>query len=469
MLLQQIPDGAGLAQRGELAGLARRVGDRVITARGASRTSLAAADAALLSIATRYFMLLVESEAPKLGASGGADAARRLLAEVRNIESVIRLGLERNDLDAAQAAERFANFVRHTGVGDIGLVDAARLVARAHARPELDAKCAVGAADVALSRFQHETAERLYHEALAVFRQIGSAAGESHCYRNIGYVCIRQSRFDAAENWFRQAHATSHDHADALGVTKATELLADVAWARTDTAAAIERYREALVGYEHLGDLRGQGNCWLSLAQTSLFLGKVAEARPAIETAIRFHEAAGHRLGVANGWFLLGEMDFTQSNSQGRANFEAALHIFRALGNTKNEANCTLRLAAISLERNELDEAAALSADAGRLFRRFNDLLGEAETWICAGDVARRRGDTVKALEEYRRALAVFDEIGDSFGRGAAHGRMARVSAEPERRDHFDKAAEAWGAINRAELIVELEAELYSRVNPDQV
>jgi hypothetical protein len=158
---------------------------------------------------------------------------------------------------------------------------------------------------------------------------------------------------------------------------------------------------------------------------------------------------------------MLGELDFNESSARGREWFEQVLVVFRTLGNTKSEANCTLRLAAIALVTDGPAAASALCGEASRLYRRFGDLVGEAAVFLCAGDIELHAGRREQAAVEYMRALVVFETFDDAYSAGVAHGKIARALVDPgERRQHADKAAAYWRNVNRLDLIEELEAAL---------
>ena len=165
--------------------------------------------------------------------------------------------------------------------------------------------------------------------------------------------------------------------------------------------------------------------------------------------------------GIANSLFLRGEVDFAESNARGREWFEEALALFRALGNTKNEASCTLRLAAIALATGQPADARTLCGEAAMLYRRFGDLVGEADVLLCTGDIELHEGRREQAAAAYTRALVVFEKFGDAYSAGVAHGKIAKVLSEPaDRREHADKAAVHWRDVHREDLIDELEAGL---------
>ncbi len=461
-LLDVLPDGRRVAAEAQSTGFVEDENGRLRLTSSVPGSRPDPISSSLRMAARDYFFHLVERDAPLLGKTGGAEATNRLVTDVRNIEAFIRSGLEDNDITAARVAVRFANFIRHTATGDVNLVDRARMVARGAGDKDLESKCSVLLADIALSRFQHDDARKLYEDVIPILRDLHNYKAESTCYRSLGRIALRTSDFIQAETWFEQARSTSEAHEDVAGAASAIELLGDVQWGQNRTDPARALYGQAIERYNRAEQLLGQGNCWLSLAEINISHRRLDEAQACIEKALALHREAGHRLGVANGLFLLGELEHVKNSGDGGPHFEEALTMFRALGNVKNEATCALRLAEISLEQGTFAVALTWCAEAAVLYRRFGDLPGEARTWVSAGDIALRQGNRYKALDEYRRALAVYERYNDKYWLGNIHRKMAKASAEPVRSEHRALAANCWQEIGRRDLIDELDAELSS-------
>ena len=132
-LLAHVPGGRGLADEGLRAGLLVEHDGRVRVAPG-SLTSIPPAPVApspLREGVSGYLFALAEQCAPLIGKQGGREAVGRLVSEVRNIEAAVRWGLGDDNRRAIAVAANFANFMRHTGVGDQRLLTEARAAAQA--------------------------------------------------------------------------------------------------------------------------------------------------------------------------------------------------------------------------------------------------------------------------------------------------------------------------------------------------
>jgi non-specific serine/threonine protein kinase len=147
----------------------------------------------------------------------------------------------------------------------------------------------------------------------------------------------------------------------------------------------------------------------------------------------RFWDARGH-LSEGRGWLeRVLTIDADPNTSRARAlvgaavlarkqgdyahageSYEAALTIFRAVGDRSNVAVSLTNLGVVAQDQGEFDRAAALHEEALTLFRDLGDRARVAASLNNLGIVARRRGNLARAMALYEEALDLWRDLGDA-------------------------------------------------------
>src|SRR5690606_18309707 len=109
------------------------------------------------------------------------------------------------------------------------------------------------------------------------------------------------------------------------------------------------------------------------------------------------------------------------------AHWERALAVFRTDGNHSGEASAMSNLSRAQLALGNSDEAVRLVEEAVELYRSLGSTLRKANARYQLGYVTAQRGELETALEEFREALAVFQDKRQRFWEGMTYYRMAEV------------------------------------------
>jgi len=138
-----------------------------------------------LDRAAAFYRRLLTEHGPKVGGSGGEEAARLLGPEAANIEQVVLASLTTAGApELADTVSAWAKFARLTGAGSPALIERVVETIRAANHPRAVAICLKSLGDVYLSRSNLDVAREHYEQAMPLYRQVGSVLGEANCIKN---------------------------------------------------------------------------------------------------------------------------------------------------------------------------------------------------------------------------------------------------------------------------------------------
>jgi predicted ATPase len=167
----------------------------------------------------------------------------------------------------------------------------------AGAEPLLRAEALEGAAGLAWTQGDLDSADELADEALSLFVAADDARGEYGALTILGHVAHGRELLDRAEHLFeRTASAAERIEHDALrrqDVALTQHNLGSVAFARGDLARASERYEAAASLYEGLSDEGGVALSRLFLGLVEEAAGRVEPAAELLRRALAFYEEMG--------------------------------------------------------------------------------------------------------------------------------------------------------------------------------
>jgi tetratricopeptide (TPR) repeat protein len=293
-----------------------------------------AADADVAA-ALRFYLKMARDSGPKVGATGGDEAAGLLSAEAGNVEEMILRGLTGPAAAyAVEAAIGMAEYIRLTGAaGGFTLSECAKW-ARGSDDALREANCIQSLGNIALARSDHERARRRYEEALPLYRRVGDILGGANCIWSLGCAALE----------------------------------------RSDHEQARSRYEEALPLYRRVGSVLGEANCICRLGDIALERSEHEEARNRYEDAQSLFRRVGDALGEANCICRLGDIALERSeHDQARNRYEDALPLYRRIGYVLGEANCIQGLGDIALRQSDSEQAAKLFRQALSMYERRSE------------------------------------------------------------------------------------------------
>jgi tetratricopeptide (TPR) repeat protein len=289
-------------------------------------------------------------------------------------------------------------------------------------------------------RGSHSAASDLYGQSLAVADKIGYAAGRAHALNCLGTIAQLRGDLTAAERWYGEAARMAHRIEDRRLAGMVQQNLGIVADVQGRTDEAVAHFRLALAAFEE-GE-EADAVLWVLNNLGLLYTREAAYGR-ALEVLDR-------ALALANITRDLASEAIVEEN---RANLfiatgkleQAESAAARAYGIAEQRHDNTRRAAALRLlakvtrtrDRTAqhaivLLERALILSDLGE------DVLLRTQVLCDLGDACRDVGETARAKEQWRRALALARATGFS---GMIGGLQARLrSGLADRRDNATEA-----------------------------
>ena len=237
---------------------------------------------------------------------------------------------------------------------------------------------------------KHEEARAALELSLAQAAAHGAPRLEALALASLGLVLQRSDRNDEAGEVYRRAISAAERASDA-GVLATVQLnLAGLLKIRGDIAGAIEHFEAAVDMGRRSGRRSSALQALLNLANTDLYLGRLARARSSIET---LQEQRGGRLAG-----LEAELDLRQGNLESAVlRFEVCAQAYEALGRSVDAAEARLE-GILAATRAPHTEVAALRASLARADTELAGASAHRSLFLLAsGRVKNLLGDELGA------------------------------------------------------------------------
>jgi signal transduction histidine kinase len=273
---------------------------------------------------------------------------------------------------------------------------------------------------------QYEAAYADYGESLRIAESIGDPELAANALNNIGVLHYLWGSLDRALDYYRRALDLRAAGGDRAGTARSLNNLGGVSDAAGRYEEAIEYFRRAIELYDQLGErelaISARNNAALSL----LHLDRFDEARAELDRALAEAEAIGDLSGVATAedhrGLLLREAGRTV---EARAAFERALELRTRIGDRPGTAAVLEHLGAAAADLGDYDAAAERLESAIALAVELDVPQLERDAWLRRAEVEQRRGDTVAALDAFRR----YHEVHARLVSDASSRRLAEMRA----------------------------------------
>lgn len=246
-------------------------------------------------------------------------------------------------------------------------------------------------------------AELVHERALTICRSLEDRQGEGDNLDNLGGVAFVRGEFEVAIDLYERALAIRRATNDPWGVSISLSNLGDAHRARGDAVAALAWYDESLEVNRAAGVVRNEATTLQARGLALVDLGRLDEARTALEAAAEMHDELGDRANLLQTW--CGLLDLAVIDA-GTTQVETLVERLAAAVESSDRAllreEVAVSLAEALMSIGRVDEA---RTHAGRACTAMDDAL----SGLSSSERARRR----RTLTVHTRT----DRLVERFGR----------------------------------------------------
>lgn len=270
-------------------------------------------------------------------------------------------------------------------------------------------------------RSDWDGAKEALGRALKVYRGLENKAGEAEVLLNLGNIQFEQGHYQEAQQVYHDALAVSEGLGSDRMVGDISLSLGAIQQVLGQHDAAITHYTECLARYEVSGDRRQMGQVYFNLGISYEEIGEWERSGVTYERAMGIARESGD-LGLVGLIYLRrGEMQAKLSDAaMAMAYGQKALEIFYRLEDPLGRADVYRLYARVAGLKEAWDRAAEFLSESEQVQRQHGCRLGEGEAAEERGWLYARQGNQSLALESYRKALDLYQEL-------KAEGKARRV------------------------------------------
>lgn len=344
------------------------------------------------------------------------------------------------------------------------------------------------------------SAQENYERAAEMRQAIGDRRGVAATLSNLAKIQVSRGDLDGARARLEQALEIQRDIGDRAGVAYLHNEFGLLEEERGRYAEALSHYRDALRVRQDLGDERALADSYNNVGFGYLQLGEYDNAALYARQALERYQASGNREGMMLARQTLGLLETARGNweaalsaalaalevsrelelrgasavllgiigrvarHQGRYaaamdSYDEAARLVQELGNPRGQAEYALERAALLLEVNEIEAAAAALEVAGEHVSAGGNLEQRARLTRLRGEADLARGEMGAARETLQRGIEEARTSGSTTAVMRAELALARAllaAGDPPRAGRMAREnAERAGAIGHAVLQLE--------------
>lgn len=183
--------------------------------------------------------------------------------------------------------------------------------------------------------------------------------------------------------------------------------------------------RAAVAAAKRLADSAAQAHACVQLAAASIRLGRHAEARSALDTALGLFRQVDDRTGLARthlavGWLWESQGRYAEALQQ----YAHAEDMYEQAGHRRGRARALNAVSELHIKLGAHGQARSAGEEALGLYRTLEDRDGIAASWDILGRVHHKLAEHSTALRCYERARGLFRELGHTVQEADTLGRI---------------------------------------------
>lgn len=390
-----------------------------------------------------YYLALVEEAEPELSGPQQVAWFERLEREHDNLRTAIQWFLEPQSSDHQRvemalrlvgALQRYWRMSGHFSEGknylELALTRSQSTGQEAGQQPNpaLRAKALNVAADVALfDLYEHERAEALCQESLALYRELGDIRGIATSLSLLGWVAQRRFHREAASALHEESLALSRKLGDRRAIAEALYDLSYLAFSQGDYERSNALKEESLALFRELGDKWRIAFLLLQVVSVASYAGDYEKACPLAEEGLRLFRELEDKEGTADALLALGGVTLNEGDYvRAEAALVEGLGMYRELGLKRGIAKSLFALGRVAFGQTYYAKAQALHTEGLTLFTELDD------KWLIA-----------LALEELAAAVAMQGQAiwaAHLVGAAAAYRESIGSTPLPAERTNYQHA-----------------------------
>jgi predicted ATPase/class 3 adenylate cyclase len=247
------------------------------------------------------------------------------------------------------------------------------------------------AATLAVHQSDHDVAEALGGEALALFRELGDQPGTGWALNVLAFNAMNRADYGRARVLFEQAadahRATGDERLERAALTSLTM----VATAERDIPRALSLSREVVAKARREGSTRSLALALNNLGAAQEMAGEDEQARHAYEESVALNRQIANKPFLAINLCNLGYVMWVTAPTDALTRFRESLELSREVDDPRTIAYCLEGAARIFLERGHETYAAGLLGAASEIRRRTGSASSPGRKATTAAFEARCR------------------------------------------------------------------------------
>jgi predicted ATPase/uncharacterized protein HemY len=280
-----------------------------------------------------------------------------------------------------------------------------------------EAKALFLAGDLAWVQSDHETAQTLLEQSLAIAKDLGEKSLWAKSLRALGLIAqVNRGDPEGARSCYESALELAKESKDKAAAAAILRSLGTLNNEGANYQRARLYYEESAALSDALGDDHSRAKALVSLATVLSYLGEFAEAHSLNEQCLELFRAVGDTHGEGISLLNLG-VDAAQRGDipQEIERYQGSLELFRRLGDKRMVSHLLNNLAGSLQKRGDASEARELLEESLTIQGAVGDVSLASHALNLLGSVFVDQGKPEEAYGCYQECLRLCRKTGDNW------------------------------------------------------